>query len=204
MGKTDAEISQALDANILLFNVESPSELAAINRVAAAKDTRARVALRVNPDVDAHTHEYMTTAKKQNKFGITMDVAEGLAKSWGDYPHLDLVGVDMHIGSQITEVEPYGAAIDRLIEFLEQLRGLGHRISYFDCGGGFGIFYHGGEARTADEFASVIMPRLEGKGLKVILEPGRFIVGNAGILVVARRLRQEPGRQAVHHQSTPA
>jgi diaminopimelate decarboxylase len=183
VGKTDAEISQALDARILLFNVESPSELAAINRIAAAGDVRARVALRVNPDVDAHTHEYTTTGRKQNKFGITMDVAEGLAKSWADYPRLDLVGIDMHIGSQITEVEPYAAAIDRLFEFLERLRGLGHRIAYFDCGGGFGIFYRGGEARTADEFASVITPRLTGKGLKVILEPGRFVVGNAGILV---------------------
>jgi diaminopimelate decarboxylase len=183
VGKTDAEITQALDAGILLFNVESEPELAAINRIAAASGRRARVALRVNPDVDAHTHAYVTTGRKEDKFGIAIDAAEALAARWKEFPSTDLVGVDMHIGSQVTEVEPYGLAIDRLLDFVARLRKEGHKIEYFDMGGGFGIFYYGGEARTAQEFASVIIPRLEGKGLKVIVEPGRFIVGNAGILV---------------------
>jgi len=183
VGKTDAEIKQALDAGILMFNVESEAELAAINRIAGEARRRAHVAMRVNPDVDAHTHEYITTAKKQNKFGITLDVAEKIAQRWKEFSNCDLVGVDMHLGSQITETEPYATAIDRLLDFTDKLRKTGHEIEYFDAGGGFGIFYHGGEARTASEFADAIMPKLRGKGLRIILEPGRFIIGNAGILV---------------------
>ncbi len=183
VGKTAQEITQALDAGILFFNVESPAELEQIDRIAGERGERARVSLRVNPDVDAHTHEYTTTAKKQNKFGIMLDVAETLARDWSAYPNLDLVGIDMHIGSQITEVEPYADSLDRLLGLLDRMREMGHDVRYFDCGGGFGIFYRGGEARSAEEFAAVIVPRLEGRHLTVILEPGRFVVGNAGILV---------------------
>lgn len=183
VGKTDAEINQSLDAGILFFNVESDAELAAIDRVARARKARARVALRVNPDVDAHTHEYVTTARKQNKFGITLDAAAALAARWQDFRNLDLVGIDMHLGSQITEPEPYGLAIDRLLEFRDRLEKLGHRLQYFDVGGGFAIFYRGDEARAASDFGEVINAKLGGTGLKVVIEPGRFIVGNAGILV---------------------
>jgi len=183
VGKTDAEINQALDAGILFFNVESESELAAIDRIARSRKTRARVSLRINPDVDAHTHAYVTTGRKQNKFGIMIDAAEAIVARWREFGNLDLVGVDMHIGGQITEPEVYGIAIDRLLELCDRVAGLGRRLEYFDVGGGFGIFYRGDEARAAADFAEVITARLGGSGLRVVLEPGRFIIGNAGILV---------------------
>jgi diaminopimelate decarboxylase len=185
VGKTDGEINEALTAGILFFNVESENELDAINRVAAHRGMRACVAFRVNPDVDAHTHEYVTTARKHNKFGLTMDAAMRLAARWRDFPSSDLVGVDMHIGSQITETEPYALSIDRLLSLRADLERHGHKLQYFDIGGGFGIFYKGDEASPASQFAQVIIPRLAGSRLKVILEPGRFIVGNAGVILTS-------------------
>jgi len=183
VGKTASEIEQALSAGILMFNVESGSELAVIDSIAARMKTRARVALRVNPDVDSHAHEYTTTGRKENKFGIIVDDAEAVVARWSDFPNCDLVGLDMHIGSQITETEPYCLAIDRVLQLRGRIERLGHRVEYFDLGGGFGIFYKGNEAATAADFASVMIPRLRDAGVKVILEPGRFIVGNAGILL---------------------
>lgn len=184
VGKTADEIAYALKLGILMFNAESEAELHEIDHMAASLGKRARVAMRLNPDVDAHTHEYITTARKFNKFGITLDEAEGIARRWKEFPNCDMVGVDMHIGSQITEPEAYGVAIDRVMAFKDKLVSMGHRIEYFDIGGGFGIFYRGGEARDASDFAAVIVPRLRGKGMKVIMEPGRFIVGNAGVLIM--------------------
>lgn len=183
VGKTDAEINQALDADILFFNVESPDELEAIERIASARSVEARVSLRMNPDVDAHAHEYTTTGRKQDKFGIAIEVAEELARNWDAYPNCRLVGVDIHLGSQITSGEPYVQAIEKLLPVVETLREAGHDIEYFDIGGGFGIFYEGSEAKSADEMAAMILPVFEGTGLKLVIEPGRFVVGNAGILV---------------------
>ncbi len=183
VGKSAAEIEYALESGILLFNVESDAELEAINAIASRRGETARVALRINPDVDAHAHDYMTTARKNNKFGIAIGEAERIVRNWRDYPNCQLIGVDMHIGSQITETTPYGAAIDRLLVFCRTAEAAGHKLEYFDLGGGFGIFYRGGEAPDAEEFAGEIVPRLTGRSLSVILEPGRFIVGNAGVIL---------------------
>ncbi len=185
VGKSRDEISAALESGILMFNVESESELAAINDIAARLGCTAPVAFRLNPDTDAHTHEYITTATRQNKFGIAIEEAERMLARWDEFAACRLVGVDMHLGSQITETEPYALAIDRLLLFVEKVRRAGHNVRYFDIGGGFGIFYRGSEARDASEFAGVIVPRLKDKGLTLIIEPGRFIIGNAGVLLTS-------------------
>jgi diaminopimelate decarboxylase len=183
VGKTDAEINEAIDAGILLFNVESEAELAAIERIAAGRRAKVRVALRANPDVDAHTHEYITTGRTNNKFGVTIEAATALGAKWSQFPHLVLAGVDMHIGSQITETDPYALATDRLLKLRDAFARQGHKIEYFVMGGGFGVFYKGKEAPSAADYAAVMIPRISGTGLKLVIEPGRFIVGNAGILL---------------------
>jgi len=183
VGKTREEIEYALDEGILLFNVESEAELALLDRVAGEKGVKAPAALRLNPDVDAGTHAHITTGRRENKFGIPAEDAERIAASWRNYPNCRLIGVDMHLGSQITEPGPSAAAMDRLLDLVERLRSVGHTVEYFDIGGGFGINYYGDEAKSADEMAAAIIPKLRGTGLKLIIEPGRFIVGNAGILV---------------------
>jgi len=198
VGKTAAEIAYALDEGILMFNVESEAELAAIDAIAGQRGLSAPVSFRLNPDVDTHTHEYTTTAKKHSKFGIAVEEAEKIVSRWEDFPNCRLIGIDMHIGSQITETEPYGAAIDRLLEFAETARAAGHSIEYFDIGGGFGIFYRGTEALEATEFAAEIVPRLRDSGLRPILEPGRFIIGNAGvILTTVTYVKKQSGKRSV-------
>ncbi len=198
VGKTAAEIEQALEAGILLFNVESQAELEAISAIAATRGTTVDVSLRVNPDVDAHTHEFITTGRARDKFGIAMEDAEELARRWGGFPNCCLVGLDIHIGSQITEPGPYASAIERLLVLRDAVSMLGHEIRYFDIGGGFGIFYRGGEAIPAADFAAAIVPLVEGEGLDVILEPGRFIVGNAGILLTSvTYVKKQSGKRFV-------
>ncbi|MHC4713862.1 MAG: diaminopimelate decarboxylase [Planctomycetota bacterium] len=198
VGKTAAEIEYALEKGVLLFNVESEGELEAISEIAGQTGKTAPVALRINPAVDSHAHDYTTTARRKDKFGIALEEAERIVRNWVDYPNCSLVGVDMHIGSQITETTPYGAAIDRLLVFCKVAEAAGHKLEYFDLGGGFGIFYRGGEARDAAEFAGEIVPRLKGKGLSVILEPGRFVVGNAGVLLTnVTYVKRQSGKRFV-------
>jgi diaminopimelate decarboxylase len=183
VGKTREEIGYALDSGILFFNVESRPELAAIDEIAAAKSVTADVSLRVNPDVDAGTHAHITTGRKENKFGIVIDDAVEIAESWRNYPNCRLVGLDMHLGSQITEPGPSGEALDKLLVLVDRLRALGHDVRYIDAGGGFGINYYDDEAASADEMAAVFIERLSGSDLKLVIEPGRFVVGNACVLV---------------------
>ena len=183
VGKTDPEIRQGLDAGVLMFNVESEAELAAIARVAAEMGRIAPIALRVNPDVDPKTHRYISTGKKESKFGMDIDRAMDAARTVAKTPSLRMIGVHMHIGSQITSPEPYQGAVEKGVELIARLRELGHPITWYNMGGGYGISYQGKEGRPIEDFARVIVPGVRQAGCRLVIEPGRVIVGNAGILV---------------------
>jgi diaminopimelate decarboxylase len=183
VGKTDEEIRFALAQDILQFNVESENELEVIDGVARETGRVARIALRVNPDVDPKTHTYITTGKKENKFGLDFERVRGILDRLGRYPGVRLTGLHIHIGSQIVQVEPYVDALRRLLEFLPACARAGHTIETLDLGGGFGIFYREKTARPPEDFAGALLPLLAKTKCRILLEPGRFIVGNAGILV---------------------
>jgi diaminopimelate decarboxylase len=183
VGKKPEEIKAALKAGILLFNLESSQELEAINRIAGRLKLTARVALRINPDIDARTHPYISTGLKKNKFGIDLEQALVDYDRARHLPHLDVVGVSCHIGSQITQVSPFVDALERLKELIDRLRALDIRIRYLDLGGGLGIQYHEEEPPHPDEYGQQILEHLKGLKCTLILEPGRVLVGNAGVLV---------------------
>ncbi|MFO0959220.1 MAG: diaminopimelate decarboxylase [Isosphaeraceae bacterium] len=183
VGKTDEEIAAGLDAGVLMFNVESEAELEAIARVAAARGVKAPVAPRINPDVDPKTHRYISTGNKQSKFGMDIERSIRLAEAARDMPSIAMIGMHMHIGSQITTVEPYAKAVARGVEVIGRLRELGHPIAWYNIGGGYGIAYRGPEAKAIREFADVIVPAVKSTGCRLALEPGRVIAGNAGLLV---------------------
>jgi diaminopimelate decarboxylase len=183
VGKTDDEILAGLNAGVLMFNVESEAELEAIARVARAAGKVAPIALRVNPDVDPKTHRYISTGRKESKFGMDIDRSLRLAEQVRSMPSVSMIGMHMHIGSQITTSEPYGGAVAKGVEIIAQLRQMGHPILWYNMGGGFGISYRGHEARPIEEFARVILPGVKATGCRLAMEPGRVIAGNAGILV---------------------
>jgi diaminopimelate decarboxylase len=183
VGKTDEEILVALEAGVLMFNVESEAELDAIARVAASAGKVAPIALRVNPDVDPKTHRYISTGKKESKFGMDIDRALRLAAGVAKIPSVAMIGMHMHIGSQITSTEPYAGAVAKGVEIIAQLRKMGHPVDWYNMGGGFGIDYKGHEAKPIADFARVIVPAVKATGCRLALEPGRVIAGNAGILV---------------------
>ncbi len=184
VGKTQTEIEAAIRAGILFFNVESIPELQLINKVAGNLRKKQRVAIRINPDVEANTHQYITTAKKQNKFGIDVKTAEkiflGLA---GKLRNVDICCLHMHIGSQIVQVSPFAQALKKTLALIERLDKKRIKITHLNIGGGLGIIYKNEKPQTAEQYAKAITPLLKDKNLKLILEPGRFIIGNAGILV---------------------
>jgi diaminopimelate decarboxylase len=183
VGKTDDEIRAGLEAGVLMFNVESEAELEAINDVALGIGKVAPIALRVNPDVDPKTHRYISTGKKESKFGMDIERAERAARQVLAMPGLEMIGLHMHIGSQITTTEPYVGAVAKGVDLIARFRALGHPISWYNIGGGFGIAYRGAEAKPVEEFARVIVPQLRATECRLALEPGRVIVGNAGVLV---------------------
>ncbi|OGX53538.1 MAG: diaminopimelate decarboxylase [Omnitrophica WOR_2 bacterium RIFOXYB2_FULL_45_11] len=183
VGKTEEEIRQAISKQILFFNVESLSELELINRVACDLGVNASVALRINPDVEPKTHSYITTGKLTNKFGIDLDTAYNIFKNRAEFVHLKFSGLHMHIGSQIIDGAPYILAIKKMIKFIKRLKEEAIDIHYLNIGGGLGIIYNNEKPQTAEEFAGKILPLLKSTGLKIILEPGRFIAGPSGILV---------------------
>ena len=183
VGKTVEEIDYALDSGILMFNVESLAELEQIDRRAGKLKKRAPVSIRVNPDVDPKTHPYTATGLKKNKFGIGHDVALDSYRAADKLENLDIVGVDCHIGSQITEAEPFQAALQNLKGLIDELKSCGMNICYLDMGGGLGITYADETPPSLQEYADAIISQLKDTGLQLILEPGRVLVGNAGILV---------------------
>ena len=184
VGKRSDEIEYALEHGIHSFNCESEPELALINALATRRGARARFALRVNPDVSAETHPYISTGLREHKFGIDIHEAEGVYQRAREYTNLEALGVSCHIGSQLMDVNPIFEALDKVLALVERLRAAGHTITHLDLGGGLGIAYR--EADPEPEirtFADCIRKRLLGKGLTVMVEPGRSIVGAAGVLL---------------------
>jgi diaminopimelate decarboxylase len=182
-GKTDAEIRMALQNNVFLFNVESEGELSAIAQIAKTMGQVANVALRVNPDLPPKTHAKTDTSVKGVKFGLDIDTVLEFAEKVLKNPHVKVVGLHMHLGSPILSVEPYRQGIDKGLVLIDKLRSQGHQITLWNMGGGFGIHYRNNEALPASAFAEVIVPGIQKARCKLVLEPGRFIVGNAGLLV---------------------
>jgi diaminopimelate decarboxylase len=197
VGKTETEIKYALQQGILAFNVESERELHFINYVASTMNRRAPISLRVNPDVDADTHKYIATGKSENKFGIALERARAVYEAASKMHHIAIRGVQMHIGSQITKVAPFAEAIEKMAPLVAQLKER-YGIEYFSVGGGIGIVYDPSLASgslewwqeeaasgllTIDAYAKAVVPKLKQLGLRILIEPGRLIVGNAGVLL---------------------
>jgi len=187
VGKTEAEMTYALNADIAQFNVESRAELEQLSEVATKQGKTARISLRVNPDIDAGTHEKISTGKAENKFGIAWDEAEASYAKAATLPGLEIVGIDIHIGSQITELTPFRNAFTKVADLLEKLTDAGHNITTLDLGGGLGIPYGPEDAPppSPENYANLIDEIFGDSGCRIFLEPGRLIAGNAGILVTS-------------------
>lgn len=187
VGKTEREMRFALNVGISCFNVESEPELALLSETASAMGKTAKVSIRVNPDVDAKTHEKITTGKAENKFGISYDRAEEVYDYAANLPGLEISGVDMHIGSQITDLEPYAEAYSLMAELVERLRANGHHFDHLDMGGGLGVPYRGTNdiPPHPEEYAAMVKKTVGHLGCKLVFEPGRMIAGNAGIFVTS-------------------
>jgi len=183
VGKREEEIRYALESDILMFNIESSQELEVINTCAGKMNRVARISLRVNPDVDPMTHPHISTGMKENKFGIDIEKSLDEYRHAARLDHIDIVGVDCHIGSQITEISPFIDALDRLKELISSLRNEGITIKYLDLGGGLGITYDNETPPNPQDYAKAIIDRVRDIDCTIIFEPGRVIVGNAGILV---------------------
>ena len=183
LGKSEADIEKALDVGIACFNVESYAELDRIQKVAAKLGKKAPISLRVNPDVDAKTHPYISTGLKENKFGIPSDTVYETYQYAASFPNLEIVGIDCHIGSQLTETKPFVDALDRVVLMIEELKKLGINLKHIDIGGGLGVRYKDETPPTVAEYANAMRPVLEKLGLKVYMEPGRSISANAGALL---------------------
>jgi diaminopimelate decarboxylase len=184
VGKTVQEMHDALDAGIHCFNVESESELLRLNAVAHKRGERARIALRVNPDVDAKTHPYISTGLKNNKFGVDIAAAERLYAAAATMPGIEIIGIASHIGSQLLEVQPFLDALDRVLALVERLQAAGIRLRHIDVGGGLGVRYRDEQPIAPSVWATALLARLGDRGLKVMTEPGRAIAGNAGVLLM--------------------
>jgi diaminopimelate decarboxylase len=191
VGKAPDEIRDALKADILMFNVESPAELHAINEVAAAVGRKARVALRINPDIDPKTHPYISTGFKKSKFGIAADRAMEEFALASSLSHIEVVGVHAHIGSQLTEVAPFIEALKKIVTLIQDLHGQGVSIRYLNIGGGLGITYSDEKPPLPQDLSDAILPLVQNLKLTLVMEPGRVIVGNAGILVTKALYRKE-------------
>ncbi len=183
VGKSAVEIAAALEAGIRCFNVESTAEMQRIDRIAAQQNKVAPVSIRVNPDVDANTHPYISTGLKENKFGVDREEAIELFRQAREMANVRIEGVDCHIGSQLTEITPFLDALDRVLDLIEELRTLGIEIRHIDLGGGLGIRYDQESPPEPADYAQALAQQLESHHLELILEPGRAIMGNAGILV---------------------
>ena len=183
VGKTPAELNDALDAGIRCFNVESASELKLLESIAAKKKMTAPVSIRVNPDVDAQTHPYISTGLKENKFGVDEATALELYHQAHASDHLNPVGIDCHIGSQLTDISPYLEAVDHLLGIIDQLGDMGITLEHIDIGGGLGIQYQHEPETGPVALIELLKVRLAQRGLEVVVEPGRSIVGNAGVLL---------------------
>ena len=183
VGKQPGEIAMALEAGIRCFNIESEAEVDTIEHIAARLGKSAAVSFRVNPDVDAKTHPYISTGLKENKFGISFDQAERIYSKAQQQQHLDVMGIDCHIGSQLTELSPFVDALDRLLDLIARLADRGIEIRHMDLGGGLGVRYQDEQPPLPAEWASALAERLDGFNGEIIIEPGRAIMANAGVLL---------------------
>lgn len=198
VGKTTTEMAEALRAGVLCLNVESEPELMVLAQVARELGVRAPVSLRVNPDIDAETHPYIATGLRESKFGIPIDDASRLAERVAADPHLELVGLDCHIGSQIVSLAPLLGALESVIALSDELRGRGHPVRHLDLGGGLGIPYDRETPPHPSELGRAVVERMKGRPETIILEPGRVIVGNAGILLTrVLYVKDAPARRFV-------
>ena len=193
VGKTKDELMAGLGERILLFNVESASELELLDELAFRHGKRARVALRVNPNVDAETHDHITTGREGDKFGVSIEEALRLAERMKDCRCIDLLGIHQHIGSQITKLAPYTESIELSTGLVEELKSRNFDIQYFNIGGGLGISYNGEETITPAELVGAIRPTLESTGTRILCEMGRYITGNAGALLTGVVYRKKSG-----------
>ena len=210
VGKSREEIEYALEQRVYSFNVESEAELEHIDRVAGLKQTRAPIALRVNPDVDPHTHQYISTGSHENKFGIALDRIRAIYEQAAKMRNVEIVGVQMHIGSQIAEAKPFASAIAKVVPLVRELKSK-YGIRFLSIGGGMGIVYrralesgsgkwwhdHGGESFvfSVRDYAEAIVPPLRDLGVRILVEPGRFLVGNAGVLLTRVRYIKQTGNK---------
>ena len=210
VGKSGDEIEYALEQRVYSFNVESEAELEAIERIARAKKMRAPIALRVNPDVNPHTHQYISTGSQENKFGIALDQVWAVYERAARMSNIEIVGVQMHIGSQITDAKPFASAIEKVAPLVRELKSK-YAIQFFSIGGGMGIIYrhalesgtgkwwrdHGpvcaGSAFSVRDYAEAIVPPLRDLGIRILVEPGRFLIGNAGVLLTRVRYIKQTG-----------
>nr|WP_313407228.1 diaminopimelate decarboxylase [Pseudomonas sp.] len=183
VGKSRDDMRRALEVGVHCFNVESSVELERLQKVAAELGVKAPVSLRVNPDVDAGTHPYISTGLKENKFGIDIEQAEAVYARAAELPNLDVIGVDCHIGSQLTTLEPFLDALDRLLLLVDKLAARGIAIKHLDLGGGLGVQYRDEQPPLAGDYIAAVRKRLAGRDLSLVFEPGRFIVANAGVLL---------------------
>jgi diaminopimelate decarboxylase len=195
VGKRKEEIEYALKIGILMFNVESGDELHALDEAAGEMRSTARIALRVNPNIDPKTHAYISTGLKENKFGIPIEQALEYYTAAKSLSHVEIVGVHHHIGSQITEVQPFVDALEKVLAFVKELKSAGMKIKYIDIGGGLGITYKDETPPQPRELAQAIQPMLKESGCTLVLEPGRAIVGNAGILVTSVLYHKNSGEK---------
>lgn len=183
VGKREDELRRGLEVGIRCFNVEVPDELDILNRLAGEMGLKAPISLRVNPDVDANTHPYISTGLRENKFGIPMDAAFSEYLRANGLPHLKIVGIDCHIGSQLTKIDPFLDAFDRLLGMVDRLALEGIVLEHIDIGGGLGIRYNEESPPEPAEYAAAVMDRVKGRKVSLFMEPGRAIVGNAGVLL---------------------
>jgi diaminopimelate decarboxylase len=191
VGKTTQEIDMAISEGIMMFNIESAQELEVINERAGALGRKAPISIRVNPDVDPQTHPYISTGMKQNKFGIDIEASVRQYQEACRMANIEIVGIDCHIGSQLTDIAPFIDAIERLKALIRDLRGLGIDFSYLDLGGGLGITYSTEQPPHPREYGAAVIDAVRGLDLKLVFEPGRVIVGNAGVLVTRVLYRKE-------------
>lgn len=185
VGKTRAEMRHALEAGIYCFNVESEAELHQLQEVASAVQQTARISLRVNPDVDAKTHPYISTGLSENKFGIAVNAAKAVYRTAADLPNIEVCGIDCHIGSQLTETAPFLDALDRLLLLVDELASDGIAIHHIDIGGGLGVCYEDEQPPTPEEYLHQVRDRLGDREIQLLVEPGRSIVANAGTLITS-------------------
>jgi len=195
VGKTEREIAAGLDAGVLLLNVESEDELRIVDRLARERGIIAPVAIRVNPEITVETpHSYIRTGEKGHKFGIPYDEVRDVARVASGLPNVALRGLDMHVGSQLSRLDAYRHGIDRVVELLAQLRADGaHGIAYLDIGGGLAVTYDAEEPTDLDRYAEIVVPAVKQTGLQLIVEPGRFMVGNAGVMITRVLYRKRSG-----------